>query len=408
MLLEMIPVLAQTRKEAVGARTGRFSGTEALKSVVCWSQVPPGICSPLEEGAEKADTLRVYSKPVLGVRSSALSWPNSMSYKSPRARINKKEKAMTQTPSPVKYLGTDCAKASFDSHLEGAKKVEHWSNSAEGVTAFVDWINDLKVPVVVIVESTGGYERRILRKLFESDIAVALVDPLRTRHFAKSEGIRSKTDPIDAKMLTKFGREKNPSLWQPCPKVVERLRQLVLRRRQLSDMIAQEKIRLEQAEGFMKEDIEAHIPHLQRRLKSIEEHIEQHLYSDPALARLYERLKAPKGIGPVTAYTTMAILPELGSISDKRAASLAGLAPYVQKSGTFEGKAVTAGGRRELRHPLHMAAKSAIKHNRILGEFYQNLIARGKDKRTATTAVMRKLVVLMNKIAANPEFNPFA
>ena len=144
---------------------------------------------------------------------------------------------------------------------------------------------------------------------------------------------------------------------------------------------------------------------LKKREGRIEGHIEAHLQSDEQLYERYNKLMAPKGIGPVTAYTVLALMPELDSISPKRASSLAGVAPYTQTSGSYTGKAKTAGGRKEIRRPLHMAAKSAIKWNPIIREFYLSLINRGKTEKVAVVAVMRKLIVLMHRIVNDPEFS---
>ncbi len=311
---------------------------------------------------------------------------------------------MIQMKNKVKYLGVDCAKASFDTNLENSNAVLQWENNAEGIKAFIAWIKHQDGPVTVILESTGGYERLLLRSLYKQGIAVARVDPLRARRFAQSEGLRAKTDPIDARMLRRFGREKNPPLWQPPAHSIEGLRQLVSRRRQISDMIKQEKTRLEQAEGFARKDIHSMIASLRKRKSRIEQHIESHLQSDEKLYERYNKLMAPKGIGPVTAYTVLAFLPELDSITQKRASSLAGVAPYTQTSGSYTGKAKTSGGRKEIRRPLHMAAKSAIKWNPTIRQFYLSLINRGKAERVAVVAVMRKLIILMHRITNDPEF----
>ncbi|MCG8325089.1 MAG: transposase [Thiotrichales bacterium] len=169
-------------------------------------------------------------------------------------------------------------------------------------------------------------------------------------------------------------------------------------------MIKLEKTRLEQAEGFARKDILSLIAILEKRESKIEGQIESHLQSDEQLYERYHKLMAPKGIGPVTAYTVLAFLSELDSITQKRASSLAGVAPYTQTSGTYTGKAKTAGGRKEIRRPLHMAAKSAIKWNPTIRQFYLSLINRGKPEKVAVVAVMHKLIILMHRITNDPEF----
>jgi transposase len=394
---------ARTHLRGVAAWASIFPRKPTTRELKYESQVSiaPGLAA-MERRGRVRNSLGL--EPELGVRSfrAVLAYLDEL--QEPRARINKQEKVMIQMKNNVKYLGVDCAKASFDSNLEDSSIIQSWENTTEGVSSFISKINQLGAEVVVIIESTGGYERLLLRSLYKEGIAVARVDPLRARRFAQSEGLRAKTDPIDARMLARFGREKNPALWQPPARSIEVLRQLVSRRRQISDMVKQEKTRLEQAEGFSRKDILSLIAILEKRERKIEHHIEAHIQSDKQLYELYQKLMLPKGIGPVTAYTIMAFMPELDSINQKRASSLAGVAPYTQSSGKYIGKAKTAGGRKEIRRPLHMAAKSAIRFNPSIRSFYLSLKSRGKEEKVAVVAVMHKLVILMHRIANDPEF----
>ena len=394
---------ARTHLRVVAAWASIFPRITTINELKYEGQVSIGLCTAAMERNGRVRKPQGL-EPVLGVRSfrAVLAYLDEL--QEPRARINKKEKVMIQMKNKVKYLGIDCAKATFESNLEGNSMTQSWENTTEGVSSFISKIKQHCGQVVVIVESTGGYERLLLRSLYKEDIAVARVDPLRARRFAQSEGLRAKTDPIDARMLARFGREKNPALWQPPARNIELLRQLVSRRRQISDMLKQEKTRLEHAEGFSRKDILSMISILEKREHKIEQHIEAHLRSDEQLYELYQKLMLPKGIGPVTAYTVMAFMPELDSINQKRASSLAGLAPYTQTSGKYIGKARTAGGRKEIRRPLHMAAKSAIRFNPAIKEFYLSLKSRGKEEKVAVVAVMHKLMILMHRIANDPEF----
>ena len=395
---------ARTHLRGVAAWASIFPRSATVLEFNYEGQVSTALCTVAMEGRGRVRQPQGH-EPVSGVRAfrAVLAYLDELQESS--NSYNKQEKVMIQMKTKVKYLGVDCAKASFDSNLEKSHAVVQWENNPEAIKAFIAWIEQQDGPVTVVVESTGGYERLLLRTLYKRGIAVARVDPLRARRFAESEGLRAKTDPIDARMLTRFGREKNPPLWQPPARSIEGLRQLVSRRRQISDMIKLEKTRLEQAEGFARKDILSVIAMLEKREGRIEGRIEAHLQCDEQLYERYHRLMAPKGIGPVTAYTVLAFMPELDSITPKRASSLAGVAPYTQTSGAYTGKAKTAGGRKEIRRPLHMAAKSAIKWNPIIREFYLSLINRGKSEKVAVVAVMRKLIVLMHRIINDSEFS---
>lgn len=143
---------------------------------------------------------------------------------------------------------------------------------------------------------------------------------------------------------------------------------------------------------------------LRRQIGTIEKQMREIIAAETEWAALVARLSAPMGIGWLTAATVFALMPELGKVGDAQASALAGLAPYADDSGTLHKKRRICGGREQVRHALYMAALSAARCNPVLKVFYDRLRAAGKPHRVAHTAVMRKLIVLMNRLAADPEF----
>ncbi len=265
-----------------------------------------------------------------------------------------------------------------------------------------------KIGIVrLICEATGGYERHLLAACAASQMRVALVQPLRVRRHAQAKGLLAKTDRIDAVVLTDFGNAHQPDDWvQPEP-LRHQLRELAERRRQLADQVAAEQTRMTMADPDSKAVIKSLrqvIGFLKRQIAALEEQMRTIIAGRTEWEEAVARLSQPKGIGWVTAATVFALMPELGKVSDPEASALAGLAPYADDSGTLHGQRHIRGGREQVRKALYMAALSAWRTNPILKTFYERLRAAGKPHKVAHIAVMRKLIVLMNRLMANPKF----
>lgn len=186
----------------------------------------------------------------------------------------------------------------------------------------------------------------------------------------------------------------------------QRLAALVQRREQLVNLLTMEEQRLAQTRDVVvKKLTQSLIKELQKQVTQIEAMIEEQIDDDDTLRGQSARLQQVKGIGKVTASTILAELPELGKLSRKQVGALAGVAPYNRDSGTLRGRRTIRGGRVKVRRVLYMAATVAARFNPILKTFYQRLVAAGKPKKVAVTAVMRKLVVLLNHLIKNPQFN---
>jgi len=206
-------------------------------------------------------------------------------------------------------------------------------------------------------------------------------------------------------MITLFAQQNNPKSFEPQPEWINQLQSLLTRRDETLRMITQDKNRLEPAPALeVIRMIKSHIRFLQRQVQTIEKKLNMMVKDVQELNDLYTRFTQVKSIGMISALHLIGFVPELGKITDRQAAALVGVAPFNDDSGKKKGLRRIQGGRSKVRKALYMAAISASLHNPILKDFYQRLIANGKTPKMALTAIMRKLVVLVNRIATDPEF----
>ncbi len=266
-------------------------------------------------------------------------------------------------------------------------------------------LKKLPQPVQVICEPSGGYERDLLAALWAAGLAVSLVHAARGRAFARAQGRLAKTDPIDAVVLREFGELLRPgTLAAPSPER-ERLAALVQRREQLVNLLSMEDQRLAQTRDAVVQKMSGRLlKELQTQIDQMDKLIAAQIAADVTLKGQSERLQQVQGVGPVTATTLLAELPELGTLSRNESGALAGVAPYNQDSGAHRGRRTIRGGRVKVRRVLYMAALVASRFNPILKTFYDRLVAAGKPKKVALVAVMRKLIVLLNHLLKNPQF----
>ena len=298
-------------------------------------------------------------------------------------------------------IAIDIAKSSLQ--IQTNQKSFAVNNDPKGYAQFLKTIAKIDQPHVVC-EASGGYERPLVRMLHGKNIDVSVVNPAKVRAFAKSEGIQAKTDPIDAKLLLKFGEEKSLRL-SSCPDPArEEIAELMDRRSQLSEALTKEKNRLEKQPVYLAAWIEKSISFLKEQIDSMDHRIEQLIDSNAELVRRVKKMTSIKGVGTTTAYTILAYLPELETMSRGQLISLAGLAPFDRESGKTKKKAFIHGGRAKVRKCLYMAAQSAATHNPITKAYVSKLMARGKPYKSALVAAMRKLLICMQSLCGNPNF----
>ncbi len=307
-------------------------------------------------------------------------------------------------PSTV-HIGVDVAKITLD--VAWPDKVQTLENSTKGFVHLMKKIRQLDAPVLVCCEASGGYERALTEALLAAGIAVARVNPRQVRDFAKSLGLLAKTDPIDARLLARFSATFNPKPLPAFSSVQQELRDLVDRRDQLCRARAAESARLDKfSNAFISKSIRQSIRALDKLIASCEVQIGALIEGSETLKASFSRLCLPKGVGPCTAWAVLAYMPELGQLNRKEAAALVGTAPFNRDSGKWNGKRFIQGGRSSLRKHIYMAAFVAAQHNLVLKAFYLRLLEAGKPRKVALVAVMRKLVILLNRILQDPNFVP--
>jgi transposase len=300
------------------------------------------------------------------------------------------------------YTGLDIAKLNLQLHLAG--RIHDLPNSTAGHRRLRKLLA-AQPGVHVVCEATGGYERDVVATLHEAKVPVSALNPARVRHFARATGQRAKTDDIDAAVLTAYGQALQPKPTAPRTEQEQQLAELIRRRVQVVEILVAQR---QQAERLtvpaLRRQAQSLVRRLERDRKQIEEQLKALRTQAATLAERVQKLEAITGVGTLTALGVLAELPELGTLNRRQAAALAGLAPHPRESGQWHGRRSIGGGRAPVRRALYMAALVAAHSNRQLKEFYQRLRAAGKPAKVALTAVMRKLIVLMNHILKNPNF----
>jgi transposase len=305
---------------------------------------------------------------------------------------------MKNMPQPIQ-VGIDVAKDTVDVGLGVGGEVCQFTNDAQGHERLLSRLKDFAVSLIVM-EATGGYERALMCALQAAGYEVAVVNPRQARDFAKAMGYLEKTDRIDAGMLTEFAQtlERHPKRATFLTPLLDAeraaLAALVVRRRQLVDMLTAEHNRLAMSHSAARRSITAIIKALQRQLDDIETKMAAHVNKHHA--DLAELLDSAKGIGPNTVATLIAELPELGRLSNRQISKLVGVAPLSRNSGLQRGHRTIFGGRAALRRALYMPTVAATVHNPAIRVFYQRLVAAGKAKKLALVAAMRKLLTILN------------
>jgi transposase len=292
------------------------------------------------------------------------------------------------------WIGIDVSKDNLDIYVLPQNLTLQQANSEAGVQALVQQLQALS-PSLVVVESTGGLERALVCSLQSVAIPVAVANPRKVKGFATALG-KAKTDKLDAQVIARFAQSVQPQPQAIAEAHVQQLSELVRRRQQLVEMQVAEKNRLTRATPSVEADLTAHIEQLKQRIEALNEQIQTLAVQQHDWQRKSEILQSAKGVGKVTAALCLAELPELGKLSDKQIARLVGVAPINHDSGKHKGKRMIAGGRTSIRCGLYMATLVATRHNPVIRDFYERLLAKGKLKKVALVACMRKLLVILN------------
>jgi len=303
--------------------------------------------------------------------------------------------------SSTSVVGIDVSKKSLDVALLPEGKSFNVPNNTDGLARLLEHLPQPGA-CLIVVEATGGYQRRLVAEATAAGHRVAVVNPRQVRDFARSLGILAKTDKIDAKVIARFAQHIQPRIVDKTPEKQAELQQLVARRRQLVGLRTAESNRMETASSKeVRKSIRQVLDLLKKQIERVEKQIAALIEANDDWKHKADIVDSAPGVGPKTAAALVAELPELGKLNRRQIAALAGLAPFNRDSGNFRGKRAIWGGRGTVRSALYMAALTARRCNSVIRKFAQRLEAQGKRHKVVMTACMRKLLVILNTMVKN-------
>lgn len=293
--------------------------------------------------------------------------------------------------------GIDVSKATLDVATSNRKEIKSFPNDESGINKVINYLKQ-ETPALTVMEATGGLEKLLAASLVEAAIPVVVVNPRQVRDFARAKGKLAKTDNIDARILAEFACDIHPEIRSLTDKRTEEIKAMMVRRQQLMTMMTMEKNRLWTASPTVKTSIQKNIEWLKQLLKNLDNDLDNQIQNSPIWKEKDDLLKSVPGVGTVLSLTLLGTLPEIGTLTRKQIAALAGVAPFNRDSGKYRGMRTTKGGRTRVRPPLYMAALVATRCNPVIKAYYHHLIEKGKIKKVALTACMRKLLIILNAI----------
>jgi transposase len=297
------------------------------------------------------------------------------------------------------FIGIDMGKFTFVVALYGEKTTKEYANTLEGIKEFLKDYEEILATTFCVLETTGGYERDLLLALCANQCAAHRADTRKVKDFIRSYGIKAKTDSLDAKGLARYGYERHSQLkiYKPANETDLTLFILVMRRNDLTQMLVAEKNRIKAPNNkAIKGSCEKVIALLSEQIECVTASLNELIENSPVLKEKKKVLKSIPGVGEVISAELLALLPELGTLDRRKIAALVGLAPQANESGRYKGYRRTGYGRQGIKPKLFLAAMAARNSNSILKTFYEKLIAHGKKKMVALTALMRKILVIAN------------
>lgn len=295
------------------------------------------------------------------------------------------------------FVGIDIGKRHVDVAMS-SEDIRQYRNDEQGISELVAAFR-AEPPELVVMEASGGYQKRLLAALAVAGVPSVAVNPRQVRDFAKAVGRLEKNDQVDAAVLRLFAERIRPEPRVLADEQTQLIDELLCRRRQLVEMLVAEQNRLQQASAFaIRKDIEQHIGWLRKRLKDADHDLDTQVLGSPIWNAKVQLLTELKGIGRVTALTLLSAVPEIGTLNRRQIAKLVGVAPLCRDSGQHRGQRTTWGGRADARAALYMATLVATRHNEVIRAFYARLVRAGKLKKVALVAAMRKLLTIANAI----------
>ena len=310
---------------------------------------------------------------------------------------------MNTNPDSIHYVAIDISKATLQ--IQDDHRAFTLENNPKGHCKLLSCLKNCKNPLVVF-EASGGYERGLLESLHKARMPLAMVNPARVRDYARSEGVRAKTDPIDGKMILAFARSKALRPMEAPSQACIKLAALLDRRSHLVEQLAREKNRLQNSESFIHRSIKRMIKVLEKEILAIDQAIDKLVNSDPGFKSRSLIIQSVKGVGKITAWTLLAYMSEMEELNRNRLVALAGIAPFNRDSGKLSFKRTIQGGRAKVRKCLYMAAHTAATCNPVIAAYVKGLRDRGKLYKCAIVAAMRKLLIHIQSLIKNAHLSP--
>jgi transposase len=296
------------------------------------------------------------------------------------------------------FVGIDVSKDRLDIHVRPSGESFALPRDGAGIADLAQRLRTAR-PTLVVLEATGGFEVTVAAGLAGAGLPLAVVNPAQIRAFARAVGQLAKTDRLDAEIIARFADQVRPEPRPVADEDARALAELVARRRQVVEMIGMESNRRRQARSDrVRRGVDRVLTALQAELADLDRDIDDQIKRSQAWRATEDLLTSVPGIGPITARTLIAELPELGRIDRRRLAALVGVAPLNRDSGAMRGHRAIAGGRTDVRNVLFMAALAAIRHNPVIRDLYDRLRRRGRPAKTALVAAIRKLLTILNAI----------
>ena len=325
--------------------------------------------------------------------------------------VHRSASSPTSVPTPVAppvdqasfAVGMDVSKQQLDLDEFPTRNPLRFEYTTAGIEALRKQLQQ-RTPLLIVIEATGGLEQLLVAELVAARLPVVVINPRQVRDFAKSTGQLAKTDALDARILAHFGFAIRPPIRTLPDENALELQEFLARRRQLIQMRTAELNRQQQTRNAkVKASVQKVLETLELQLKDIDRELDQRLKDSPVWHQTDELLRSTKGVGPQTARTLIAELPELGQLSRQKIALLVGVAPINRDSESFRGKQTLWGGRASVRPALDLATLSAIRCNPVIKNFYQQLVLRGKNKKLSLIAAMHKLLTILKALIRNKQ-----
>jgi transposase len=305
---------------------------------------------------------------------------------------------MEQSTATPSFIGIDVSKDRLDVHVRPSGHTLAMARSGKGLEQLVSDLAALN-PALIVLEATGGFEITVAAALASAGLPLAVVNPRQIRDFARATGRLAKTDALDAQVIALFAERIRPEPRPLADADSQALAELTARRRQVIEMIGMETNRLRQARNpAVQRMLRSTLKILETQLVQLDHDIGDTIKRSPLWRAADDLLTSVPGVGDVTAHTLIADLPELGQLDRRRIAALVGVAPINRDSGQMRGRRTIAGGRADVRNALYMATLAATRWNPVIRAHYNSLIERGRPKKVALVACMRRLLGILNAI----------